>query len=227
MLVHTLNRDERAHFPLLRQIQQPMTNCTPVQSCPTATLACGLCACAHTLVPPAESHSLIFAGPDHASACLHMALAELFNGSRVNEKCDIYSLGCIIYECVTGRAPWSELTAPPPLPPKPPRPPSAGGHSSSGSSGGDGNGTGASSSSTSTTSITCIGNSSHSRQGQGMGGGGGGAGQGVAAVPGGGAVMPQGGMGALFQVSVCVCVCVCVSTCVDLCVYVRLHQNLW
>lgn len=25
--------------------------------------------------------------------------AELFNGTRVDEKCDVYSLGCLLYEC--------------------------------------------------------------------------------------------------------------------------------
>ncbi|GAX74588.1 hypothetical protein CEUSTIGMA_g2036.t1 [Chlamydomonas eustigma] len=34
---------------------------------------------------------------------------ELFNGSRIDEKCDIYSLGCIMYECVSRKAPFEDL----------------------------------------------------------------------------------------------------------------------
>jgi len=34
---------------------------------------------------------------------------ELFNGTRVDEKCDIYSLGCILYEAVARRVPMSDL----------------------------------------------------------------------------------------------------------------------
>lgn len=28
---------------------------------------------------------------------------ELFNGTRVDEKCDVYSLGCLLYECIARR----------------------------------------------------------------------------------------------------------------------------
>lgn len=34
---------------------------------------------------------------------------ELLNGTLVNEKCDVYSLACLMYECVTRKAPWAEL----------------------------------------------------------------------------------------------------------------------
>ncbi|WIA30080.1 hypothetical protein OEZ86_000175 [Tetradesmus obliquus] len=34
---------------------------------------------------------------------------ELFNGSRVDEAADVYSLGCILYECLARRRPFGEL----------------------------------------------------------------------------------------------------------------------
>jgi serine/threonine protein kinase len=35
---------------------------------------------------------------------------ELFNGSRVDEAADVYSLGCILYECMARRRPFGELS---------------------------------------------------------------------------------------------------------------------
>jgi serine/threonine protein kinase len=34
---------------------------------------------------------------------------ELFNGTRVDEAADVYSLGCILYECVARKQPFSNL----------------------------------------------------------------------------------------------------------------------
>jgi serine/threonine protein kinase len=34
---------------------------------------------------------------------------ELFNGARVDEAADVYSLGCILYECVARKRPFGEL----------------------------------------------------------------------------------------------------------------------
>lgn len=36
---------------------------------------------------------------------------ELFNGTRVDDKCDVYSLGCILYECVARKSPFSEMAS--------------------------------------------------------------------------------------------------------------------
>ncbi|KAF5837720.1 hypothetical protein DUNSADRAFT_3975 [Dunaliella salina] len=128
----------------------------------------------------------------------HYMAPELFNGSRVDEKCDIYSLGCIIYECVTGKAPWSELNAPPPKPPRPCAEISSSSSSSSGGKGGSnegpqqkpkheahGRGANSNSSGSSSSNNGAVGRSDGGAEG---------------AAGGGGAVMPQGGMGALFQI---------------------------
>jgi serine/threonine protein kinase len=34
---------------------------------------------------------------------------ELFNGTRVDEAADVYSLGCILYECLARKQPFSNL----------------------------------------------------------------------------------------------------------------------
>jgi serine/threonine protein kinase len=34
---------------------------------------------------------------------------ELFNGTRVDEAADVYSLGCILYECLARRQPFGHL----------------------------------------------------------------------------------------------------------------------
>eukprot|EP01025_Chloroclados_australasicus_P054944 TRINITY_DN6575_c0_g1_i8.p1 TRINITY_DN6575_c0_g1~~TRINITY_DN6575_c0_g1_i8.p1 ORF type:complete len:1125 (+),score=97.45 TRINITY_DN6575_c0_g1_i8:93-3467(+) len=34
---------------------------------------------------------------------------ELFNGTKVSERCDVYSLGVIIWECLARKKPWAEL----------------------------------------------------------------------------------------------------------------------
>lgn len=34
---------------------------------------------------------------------------ELFNGTRVDEAADVYSLGCILYECVARKQPFGHL----------------------------------------------------------------------------------------------------------------------
>ena len=46
----------------------------------------------------------------HFASVLLLQAPELFNGTRVDEKCDVYSLGCIMYECVTRRVPFEELS---------------------------------------------------------------------------------------------------------------------
>ena len=37
---------------------------------------------------------------------------ELFSAGHVSEKCDVYSLGLVIWECLTSREPWKELEFP-------------------------------------------------------------------------------------------------------------------
>ncbi|KAG1668436.1 hypothetical protein FOA52_015966 [Chlamydomonas sp. UWO 241] len=39
----------------------------------------------------------------------HYMAPELFNSMRVSEKCDVYSLGCIMYEALSGKQPFREL----------------------------------------------------------------------------------------------------------------------
>ena len=34
---------------------------------------------------------------------------ECFAGGHVGEKADVYSLGCLLWECVTGERPWRGL----------------------------------------------------------------------------------------------------------------------
>jgi serine/threonine protein kinase len=33
---------------------------------------------------------------------------EQFSGGKVDDKCDAYAFGCILWECITGRQPWEE-----------------------------------------------------------------------------------------------------------------------
>ncbi|KAG1662594.1 hypothetical protein FOA52_002991 [Chlamydomonas sp. UWO 241] len=43
------------------------------------------------------------------SGTLNYMAPELFRGKHVDEKCDIYSLGCIMYEALSGKAPFREI----------------------------------------------------------------------------------------------------------------------
>ena len=49
--------------------------------------------------------------PSTLLSSIHISQApELFNGTRVDEKCDVFSLGGILYKCYTGRVPFEELS---------------------------------------------------------------------------------------------------------------------
>jgi serine/threonine protein kinase len=48
------------------------------------------------------------AAADFAGTPNYMA-PELFNGTRVDEAADVYSLGCILYECLARKQPFSSL----------------------------------------------------------------------------------------------------------------------
>ena len=117
-------------------------------------------------------------------------------------------MGCIIYECVTGKAPWSELNAPSPPKPSPPQQPSHQHKNHSFSNPGPSypNNARDDHHDDSCRDTHILNNPSGSEASSG-----GEAGGGV------GAMMPQGGMGALFQVCTynnCVCefICACMQS---------------
>ncbi|KIZ04665.1 Serine/threonine-protein kinase sid2 [Monoraphidium neglectum] len=49
----------------------------------------------------------------HAGGTPNYMAPELFNGSRVDEAADVYSLGCILYECLARRQPFAHLAGGP------------------------------------------------------------------------------------------------------------------
>jgi hypothetical protein len=61
--------------------------------------------------------SLLLATPrgikTHPWSCLSKSsFHHVYAGTRVTEKCDIYALGCILCEAISGQVPWSELYSP-------------------------------------------------------------------------------------------------------------------
>ena len=50
-----------------------------------------------------------FISVTHTGGTPQYMAPELFNGMRVNEKCDVYSLGCILYECLSRRVPFQDM----------------------------------------------------------------------------------------------------------------------
>ena len=75
------------------------------------------------MTPPIQGHAKIadfgisrlkdpfksFVSVSHMGGTPQYMAPELFNGMRVNEKCDVYSLGCILYECLSRRVPFQDM----------------------------------------------------------------------------------------------------------------------
>lgn len=58
--------------------------------------------------PHARAHSLPLPSPPCSSPLARYMAPEQFSGSKVDDKCDSYAFGCILWECITGMVPWSE-----------------------------------------------------------------------------------------------------------------------
>ena len=63
-------------------------------------LSARACARTHSRTPPPL--------PPPSSPLARYMAPEQFSGSKVDDKCDSYAFGCILWECITGMVPWSE-----------------------------------------------------------------------------------------------------------------------
>lgn len=50
-----------------------------------------------------------FLSVTHQGGTPNYMAPELFNGTRIDEAADVYSLGCILYECVARQQPFGHL----------------------------------------------------------------------------------------------------------------------
>ena len=55
-----------------------------------------------------QTHTYLSTTHLAAGTASYMA-PECFAGGHVGEKADVYSLGCMLWECVTGERPWRGL----------------------------------------------------------------------------------------------------------------------